>query len=408
LNAVLKYYRQKKGLIGFFLLTYFDKGLSFALPLSILFILRDKPLYALVEVAFSYATIAVVLAELGLSSYLFWGYKASLDKDEFVIKAQVFFGALVLAYSVLAILVFIGLNFYDPTFRMLFVLIATRTLFVFYTNFYSNIYRLQDRPSRIYLTTTSINLSSFVLLVVAYYFYKGNEIVYFFLPSMILVGTIGIGFLFKIERFGVRYFFAFQKSALTFSWPIILNVLLMSFINNYVKIYAYGHLSEQDMVQASYALRLGLIIQLSHAAYASYFSKSLFMDPSKKFNFSVFRQYSMVLSFSLCVVVGAILFTNYFLAPRIYIPLNIITALFIGYIIIWCYIGYLELYFGVMNANRSILVYSVVSSIAYISLLELGGELNLFHLALFMVVAALVNLVLVIIGLRRLNIFQTH
>lgn len=405
LNFLLNNYHQRKGLISFFLLTYMDKAISFALPLSVLFIIRDKSLYGLIEVAFSYSTIAMVVVELGLSNYLFWGYKESVDKILFLGKAQIFFRASLFIYAIISALVFLYLRAYDNSLSMLFALISTRTLFVFFANFYSIIYRLEDKPSKIYFTTIPINLASFLLLAIGYRFYSDAAIIYFFFPPMILVLGISIKFLFKIKLFHFSEFVAFIKSALTFSWPIILNVLMMSFINNYGKIYAYGHLSAQEMLQVSYALRLGLIIQLSHVAYAAYFSKSLFMDARKRFNGVIFRQYSLILLFSVSIVVAAILFTNYWLAPEIYVPLDLATALFIFYIILWCYIGYLELYFGVMNANRSILIYSIVSSVLYISLLKFYGSVTLLQLAIFMVAATSLNLILVIIGLNRLNIF---
>ena len=75
LTVLLNKYKNSKGFIGYFILTYVDKIISFALPLSILFIIKDKALYSFVEVAFSYATLLMVVADLGFSSYLFYGYK---------------------------------------------------------------------------------------------------------------------------------------------------------------------------------------------------------------------------------------------------------------------------------------------------------------------------------------------
>lgn len=404
-TSILKNYRQRKGLIIFFFLTYLDKGISFALPLSILFIIQDKSLYALVEVAFSYATIAMVLIELGLSNYLFWGYKESESKEAFIEKTQVFFKGSLFFYCALSLLLLAYLYAIDYKLLTLFTLVAIRTLFTFYVNFYSNIYRLKDVPSRIYLITVIVNLSSFVLLMLAYQFTMQYSIVFFFLPSIILIFWVSIKFLFKIRLFDFQEFQIFLKKALLFSWPIILNVLTMSFINNYAKIYAYGHLSEQEMIQISYIMRIGLIIQLSHAAYASYFSKSLFMDKKQGFNWEIFRQYSLVILFSVFVVVVLIQATNFLFYSYVQIPFSLSTILFLLYIVLWCFIGYLELYFGVMNANRLILYYSVLSAVVYILLLKIYGDVNLLQLSIFMVIAGLLNLVLVIFGLSKLRLF---
>ena len=405
LTSILKNYRQRKGLIFFFILTYFDKVVSFALPLSILFIIKDKSLYTLVEVAFSYATILMVLIELGLSNYLFWGYKESENKDLFIEKSQVFFRGSILFYCILSALLLSYLYTINHELLILFSVVAIRALFNYFVNFYSNIYRLKDIPSRIYLITVIVNLSSFFLLLMAYQFGMQYSILYFFLPSMILVLGVSIKFLFQIRLFVFHEFLSFLKRALKFSWPIILNILTMSFINNYAKIYAYGHLPESEMVQISYIMRIGLIIQLSHAAYSSYFSKSLFMDKKQDFNFRIFKQYSLIILFSVFLVVVAIQATNLLFDSYIQIPFALSTILFLLYIVLWCFTGYLELYFGVLNANRLILYYSIFSSVVYIILLKIYGDVNLLTLSIFMTVVGLINLVLVIFGLRRLRIF---
>src|SRR5688572_11465947 len=84
IKLVNETYHKKKDLVDYFILTYADKAISFALPLSVLFVLNDKSLYTLIEVAFSYAAIVLVVIELGLSTYLFWGYKEASDKSLFV------------------------------------------------------------------------------------------------------------------------------------------------------------------------------------------------------------------------------------------------------------------------------------------------------------------------------------
>ncbi|MEQ1586315.1 MAG: hypothetical protein ABL895_10575 [Cyclobacteriaceae bacterium] len=238
----------------------------------------------------------------------------------------------------------------------------------------------------------------------AYQFKWQNSAVFFLLPSVVLVLLVGGKFLVERSLFEFQEFRTFVKNALTFSWPIILNLLAMSFINNYAKIYAYGHLSESEMVQISYIMRIGLIIQLSHTAYASYFSKSLFMDISKRFNVKIFKQYSLVILFSILIVVVLIHFTNFLFDSYIQIPFNLSTVFFILYIVLWCFIGYLELYFGVMNKNRLILYYSIISSVVYVMLLKVFGDVDLLQLSIIMVVAGLLNIVLVLFGLRKLGL----
>lgn len=402
----LNKYNKNENLVKYFVLTYVDRALSFALPISILFIMGEKYLYTQIEVAFSYATIALVIIELGLSNYLFWGYKESLDKADFLENAKILFNGMLAVYSGISIIVCSTLYLFSSDFLLMFILIAVRTLFSFYINFYSNIYRLTDRPSRIYLVTITINVSSFFLLLLAHNLAVSNAVIFFYVPSIFLIGAFSLRFRVDSKGLKLESLFTLVRQALTFSWPIMLNVLAMSFISNYAKIYSFGHLSDEETVQISYILRIGLLIQLGHSAIASFFSKSLFMDKTQLFNFKIFRQYSLIITFSLFAVLLIILITNSWFGHIVEIPLDVSTFLFIFYIVIWCFIGYLEIYFGVKNANRLILCYSLVSSAVYIFLLRVVNDINLLKLSIFMVVAGALNICLVITGLIRLGVFK--
>lgn len=402
---IVRKYKSSKGLLNYFLLTYLDKIISFALPLSILFIIKDKELYSFVEVAFSYASLVMIIIELGVSNYLFFGYKNAADKELFLEKALSNFKFLLLAYCVFLIPCIFSMGLYDKDLLSLFVIVSIRALFMLYLSFFSNIFRLKDNPVGIYSISIIVNVVSFMLLVLANQLDWSAEIYYFFLPSALLILFVALRFLFfESAGFRLKDSIFFLGEALKFSWPIIINVLAMSYINNYAKIYAYGHLSQEEMVQISYIMRIGLIIQLSHASFSSYFSKSIFMDTAQRINYKIFKQYSLLLMASLLLVLGVIFATNLLFAPQIYIPVNSSTVLFLLYILLWCYIGYLEIYFGMMNANRRVLYYSIISSVAYTILLKTGGEISVFQLSLYMVISALLNLTLVIFGLRRIGI----
>lgn len=405
LKSAVEKYRNSKNLIHYFLLTYLDKVISFALPLSILFIIKDKGLYTTVEVAFSYATILMVIIDLGFSNYLFYGYKKSENQAGFVSEAQLYFRFLLLVYAVFSLILFVALGIYDDTLVLLFCVIIARALFTLYLGFYANIYRLNDRPSGVYRVSMFINVFSFLLLMLATFFHWEYAILYFSIPSVLLILYVCLKFLstdLKVFRFSD--FMSFLSHALKFSWPIILNVLAMSYINNYAKIYAYSYLSEDETVQISYILRIGLVIQLTHSAFSSFFSKSLFMQTDNKFNYKIFRQYNAVLLLSACMVVGAVAGTNYFFEDEIHIRFTLSTFLLLLYIVLWCYIGYLEIYFGVMNANKRILYYSLVSSLIYTILLLAFQNIDLLKLSLCMVISAAINLTFVVIGLYNLNI----
>lgn len=405
LKILIQKYKTSRSLILYFLLTYVDKVISFALPLSILFIIKDKALYATVEVAFSYATILMVIIDLGFSNYLFYGYKKSEDQERFISEAQLYFRFLLLIYGIFSVVLFAGIRIYDETLLLLACVVAARTLFTLYLGFYANIYRLKDNPSGVYGISVLVNIFSFLLLMLAAFFHWKYTILFFSIPSLLLIIYVCLKFLVKdLGRFKFSGFIAFLGHALKFSWPIILNVLAMSYINNYAKIYAYGYLSQDETVQISYILRIGLVIQLTHSAFSSFFSKSLFMQTDNAFNYKIFRQYNAVLLLSTFMVIGAVAGTNYFFGDQVRIRFTLSTFLLLFYIVLWCYIGYLEIYFGVMNANKRILYYSIVSSLIYTILLLAFKNIDLLKLSLCMVISAAVNLTFVVIGLYKLKV----
>lgn len=405
LASLISKYKNSKEFLIYFVLTYLDKVISFALPLSILFFIKDRSLYALVEVAFSYATIGMIIIELGVSNYLFYGYKQAPNKEKFVSDAQIFFKFLLLCYFIAAVGTLFVANYLDSGFILIFLMVVIRSLFMLYLSFYSTIYRLKDNPSGIYLVSIFINVLSFVMLMLAHQFAWRHSVLYFFIPSMLMLVYVVIRFsILEFRLIEFNKFKLFLTDSLRFSWPIILNVLAMSYMNNYAKIYAFGHLSEQEMVQISYIMRIGLIIQLTHSAFSSFYSKSLFMDASNTFNTKIFKRYNLILFLSMGLVVFIILATNYLFSNQIHIPLTLSTLLFLIYIILWCYIGYLEIYFGIMNANRKVLYYSIFSSVIYTTLLKFYPEVGVFQLSLFMVITVLFNLLLVIFGLFKLKV----
>lgn len=406
LQYIQEKYRQRKGLLLLFVLTYLDRAISFVVPLSVLLILKNKSLYAEIEVILSYATIISVVVDLGFSNYLFYGYREAADKDEFIRKTRIFFAGSTFVYFILTCIVsmFLGLTGNDQFLLVMFV--AIRTLFVFFLSFYSNIYRLIDTPWKAYIANTILNISAFLLVMGSHLFNLGNELPLFFLPCAVLIVGVSIKFLVRLQQFVVREYWEYLSRALLFSWPIILNVLAMSFINNYAKIYAYGNLTEQEMIRISYTLRLCLIIFLSHTAFTSYFSKFIYMDTNRRFNNSIFRQYTIVLFLSVLMVAIATGISNSLFSDEVYVPFDLTTSLFLLYTILWCYMGYLELYFGVMNANRKVLAYSLTSSALYILLLRFYGRVDLDHLAAFMAITGSLNLSLAVVGLYRLGVFS--
>lgn len=406
-GKVIERYKQSKSLIHYFALTYLDKIISFALPLAILLLLHEKELYTFVEVIYSYAAIAMIALELGFSNYLFFGYKNAGDKEKFVSSSSTNFKFLLLVYALLAIIIFPFIAKFRPALLPLYAFVGIRSLFMLYLNFNGNIFRLQDVPARIYLYSIGSNVLALVFLFIAHVIGVEQREWVFFSPFLLVVAISAIQFLiFERHYFSISEFIRFAGGALRFSWPIILNAIAMNFIGNYAKIYGYDHLSKNELLGISYVLRIGLIIQLTHSAFASYYSKSIFMDESQGINLRIFRNYNLVLLAAAALVFCAVLITNWLFSSTVYIAINGTTILFLVYIVIWCYIGYFEIYFGRRDANHRILIYSLISAVVYILSLRVVGTITPLALALSMVFSAILNLILELFGLYKLNVIK--
>ena len=284
------------------------------------------------------------------------------------------------------------------------MLIGIRSLFTIYVNFHSHIFRLEDRPSRIYLITIVVNVLSFLALLGGPSLSGSELLVLFFVPSGIVIIVHCARFLaLRVREIEVGAALRFLKSALSFSWPVMLNVLAMSFVNNYAKIFAFNRLGEEVTAGIAFILRVALVIQLSHAAFLAYYSKSLYMNEKKTLHFNNLLRYNLVVG---CTAAAAVLFVM--VAPQfirmVDLSSPLVAILLIIYTVVWCYIAYLELYFGIMNANRRVLVYSVISAVVYIGLMLATPHLTIQKMAWYMVASVTLNLAMVLAGLRTLGV----
>lgn len=399
--------RRSRRLVTYILLTYVDKALSFVLPLSFLFIIGDSNMYTFVEVAFSYAALVMIVLELGMSNYLFYGYRNAADKEVYLTEAKDSFSFMLCFYCLASGAGVLLLNSLSAANLALFIVVALRSMFTLYVNFNTNICRLKERPSAIYLTTITVNVLSILVLLTSFRWMPAHALFFFFLPSAAVLFYVCLRFLLRrLRHFRLSTFSRFVSGAFRFSWPIMLNVLAMSFINNYAKIYSFYKLSEHDTAIISYVMRVALLIQLTHAAFTSYYSKSLYMDTRKRINPVNLLRYTFLMIVTTLLASVVLVFSARFASVGD-IDFDATTAAFIAYTVIWCYIGYLELYFGVMNANRMVLVFSLFSAALYVLLLAVSEDVTMFRLALYMLLSAIVNLSLVIHGLARLKVIRT-
>lgn len=381
-----------KDLITYTLLNYFDKFLTFCLPLAILYVTKNQTVYNDIEYIFSIANIAIVFLEVGLRTYFFYGYSIANNRDEYTQNVNNYFATLFSIYFFTSLLLFTFVYFVNENALYLLIFIVTRSLFLLFTGFYNIYFRLVDTPSAIFKFTIPVNVLSIILIILFTGINIQNGLYAFFLPQM-LVSILAI-FWFKKHKTlkHIKELYQYLKVALSYSWPIILNVLLITYINNFAKIYAYNKMSAEDMFQLSYLLRISLIIQMMHVSISGYYSKRIFIDKSPDINKRILGLYSTFMGISaLMVFVFVFLFNQVPSLPSV--NTNSSFIIIILYTIVWCYQAYFELYLNKYKKTKHILLFSTISMIFYTAIISLGFVNTILSLSLIMLGTITVNLI---------------
>lgn len=381
-----------KDLFVYTFLNYSDKFLTFCLPLAILYITKNQKTYNEIEYILSLANIAIVFLELGMRTYFFYGYSIANNKDEYTQNVNNYFTTLFSIYFFASLLLFPFIYFVNGNASYLLIFIATRSLFLLLTGFYNSYFRLVDTPSAIFKFTIPTNLLSIILIILFTEINIQNGLYPFFLPQM-LASIFAIFWFKKHKPFKhIKELYQYLKVALSYSWPIILNVLLITYINNFAKIYAYNKMSAEDMFQLSYLLRISLIIQMMHVSISGYYSKQIFIDKTPGINKRILGLYSIFMSISvLMVLVFVLIFNQIPSLPSVNINSSFIAI--IAYTIVWCYQAYFELYLNKYKQTKHILIFSIVSMIFYTAIVWLGFGNTIISLSLIMLGTITVNLI---------------
>lgn len=395
-------YFKKDNILLYTFFNYIDKGLAFVAPLSILYLFDDKKTYNEVEYIFSIASLLFVFLELGIKPYYFYAYKNSENKTKLISEIKGSINLLVWIYTVVLIVSF-GLHFSELVhMKALYFFIAIRAVYLFLSSFLNYHYRLLDNPSWIYPITISINIGSIgILLIEKIVNLSYNLLFLFFLFPFTFIILYAIK---NIKDFNLKIlksFFSILKKAIYYSWPIILNILLISFMNNYGKIYAYEYLNEDAMFQISFALRLSLIIHLAHASALGYLSKNIYINYTPKMFWKNFLLYSKMIGVVVCLALFGIFVTKFF-GVLDQFQITLATLLIFIYVIIWCYQSYFEIYYNRIGKTKHVLSFSIISACLFFISIYIFKVDSILKISSVMVVSAFVNFMLIMsFGVRR-------
>lgn len=402
IDKVLHKISSKRKFIYYILLNYIDKLIIFILPLLVLYITKSKSEYNLIEYIFSIA--AIIIPILGIiTSYSFYGYRIADDRKEYIKNLKGYFFSLQLLYVFFSLILYLVLVFggISQSILYVYIFVSIRSLFLLLINFLNAYYRLVDKPSLVFLYSIPVNLLSLLLVSFISLFEVSFIIETFFLPQILIVIFTLIYFFILRKRNFFKSLLVFMKKCLIYSSPVIINTLLISFINNYGKIYAFNFLTDYDMYSFSYIMRLNMVIIMAHSSLLAFYSKAIFIDNSRGISNKIIIVYSsLILLSTFATILGLVIFNMLPQFDKINIDLSF--WLIILYTILHCVSSFIEILYNRKNKQYYFIFFSIVSCSVYLFLIYIVGVVGLMSLSLYMVAFILVYLLMEIYFLRKI------
>ncbi len=397
---ILKY----KSLLYFISLNYIDKGLAFLLPLFVLYFTKNISLYNDIEYIFSIANIMVVVLDLGGRAYMLYGYVNIQDKKKYLEGVKGFFYILNFFYILLVLAILLTCTLTSFINNIIFF-ISIRCLIVLFINYFSVYFRLLDKPQNILYISILINsLTILILFILNKFITNTNGVYYFFSVQMLFIVLVSIKEGKYINKSSILFSMDYLKKAIKYSWPVILNVLLITIMNNFGKIYIFQRFSKEEMYTFSYLLRISMVIQMAHVSISAYYSKKIYLDSTTKIDFRLYKFYSLFLfsTVLLCLMMIFVINTLNFL-PKI--DLGVTAIFLLLYVFIWCQQSYFEQYLNKTNRNKWILYISCISMIIYFFLLfNPLANITVNYISFCMAISVLVSFVLLLFCLKKIKL----
>ena len=384
-----------KKLFNYSFILFLDKGLAFALPLSILFITNNNTLYANLEAALALSVILIPFLDFGIKYYVGYCYKQEGE------KCFNRFNRLLITLSLVSLIVAIPL-FLSSEIFFTFVLAIMRSVHI-------NLYQYGQIKGRLIeqlISPILINVVASVcaLLITLVIFYAGGSDKYillsFFIISPVLFLALNmrhfqLGSLFK---FDYHHSIEFITKCLMFSAPAIINTLLVVGFANLTKIYVLEKFGELEMVQYSFVFRLAMVIQMGHMALSGYtFKFFLLSSDLRKMTY-----YYLIYMAALFFVSLGVMVTVYVLSDFVNYELLRFDSLLViafAYTLFWCYSSFFDFIYVRLNKTKLMLVNSFVFFFTYIMyylffgvMSPMSAALGLFISSVFMFMSNLVLL----------------
>ena len=353
-----------KKLLSYSFFIFLDKGISFVLPVLLLY-LTNPSIYAKLEAALALSILLIPLLDLGTNYYVGFIYK----RDGSACFSR--FNRLLLSISFISVVVALPL-FFVSEFFLIVVLAILRSVHINLYQYGQTKGRLTEQLISPILTNIIASVCAVILTLLSVFFeIEGSYVLlsYFIFPPLLFMflNTRTIEFsqsakLFKwsiLRQFNYQPAFQFIKKSLVFAAPAILNSLLVTGFANLTKIYVLQHFGETEMVRYSFVFRLAMFIHIFHAAISGYAAKFFLLSNDLKKMTFFYLMYMLILF----LITVFILVVVYFMNDVVVHELLHIDSLFIAafaYTLFWCYSGFFDFLYIRINKTKLMLVNSSI------------------------------------------------
>ena len=401
----------RKKLVTYTILNVFDKVLGLITPFLVLFLFDSVDKFNELEYILSISMIIVTFVDLGFRDYILYGYRCfKFGEVEFLKSIEEAYVLLLILYLSLSILSILFLKFIlvSSNLKMILCLISLRALFLFVTTYYGIVARLKDRPNNVFVLTICSNILSIFLFLFLYFVNLNFSVQYFFFGPIVVLTYL---FAREIKRFKFPTLNSLKilTVAFRYSWPLLVNALIQNIVNNYGKVVAFENLSDSDTFEISFLLRLGTIIQLTHASVSSFYSKKIFISNDRRVAVSVFKFYATSLLIgSIVAVIAYFIFcfySSFFMDGKIQIKTNPSHSILLLFYLFWSLSAYFELYLNKHNYNYFVPMISISTVSIYFICLNFG-VFSLFSIYLAMFSSALMAFIAVFFLVWKKNLFK--
>lgn len=378
---------------SFFLLL--DKGLAFALPLSILLITNNSTLYANLEAALALSVIFIPLLDFGVKYYVGYCYRQEGE------KCFNRFNNLLITLTLISLIVAIPLFLLSEIF-FIFLLAILRSVHINLYQYSQIKGRLTEQLISPILINVTASLCSLIITLMIYSTGGSDKYILlsFFIisPALFLFLNIKHFQLGSLFKFDYHHAVKFITKCLMFSAPAIFNTLLVVGFASLTKIYVLEKFGELEMVQYSFVFRLAMIIQMCHMAVSGYTCKFFLLSNDLRKMTSYYLTYMV----ALCFVTLGVMVSVYVLSDLVSYELlrfDLLLVMAFAYTLFWCFSSFFDFVYVRINKTKLMLVNSFVFFFTYILYYSFFGimspvsaAIGLFISSVFMFMSNLVLL----------------